>query len=354
VGGYPQGTQLVGATFDYIAGQTKPFVGVVRLKGSGRPVEGALVQAADAATHTPAVARTDAAGRFRIEGAPKGEFYQIRVDPRPGIDSFLHHWEIIDDTEGLKPIETTIEVPPGVIVTGRLIDKATGRVVPPADVVYYKTPDNVAIGDPAWGFSRPSDAAFGLTVPPGPGIIAGAAAVEGKVDPYVRARLKAADRGKGIGDNGDGETASVPLGGFHTYRFIDVPAGAGPVAVDLELTRGLSRPGRLTGPDGRPVVGVDAYGLSDRRGISQTLDTNTFEVAGLEPGHPRLLVFTHKARKLVGATVLRDEDLKSIAPLEVKLLPAGAIAGRLLDDDGLPWAGATLNVWMSDPDRPRA
>jgi hypothetical protein len=64
------------------------------------------------------------------------------------------------------------------------------------------------------------------------------------------------------------------------------------------------------------------------------------------------LVFTHKARKLVGAAVLKDEDLKLSAPLEVRLVPVGAIAGRLLEDDGLPWAGATLRVWMSDPDRP--
>ena len=71
------------------------------------------------------------------------------VNPRQGIDPFLRRWEIIDDTEGLKPIETAIEVPPGVIVTGRLIDKATGRAVPPADVEYIKAPDNVADGDAA-------------------------------------------------------------------------------------------------------------------------------------------------------------------------------------------------------------
>ena len=161
------------------------------------------------------------------------------------------------------------------------------------------------------GFSRLADGAFGLTVPPGHGIIAGTAAVDGKDDPYVCARLKAADREKGIDD----EDANLLIG-FHTYRFINVPAGAGPVAVDLELTRGLSRAGRLTGPDGRPVVGAVAYGLSGRRGISQTLDTNTFEVGGLEPGHPRRVVFTHKARKIVGAVVLNDQDMKSATPLD--------------------------------------
>jgi len=347
---YPQGTQLKGATFDYIAGPTKPIVGVVHLKGSGNPVEGAIVRGADPGTHTAVTARTDAAGRFRLDGVPKGEFYQIQVNPRQGIDPFLRRWEIIDDTEGLKPIEAAVEVPPGVIVTGRLIDKVTGRVVPPGDVEYTKAPDNVANGD-SLGFSRLANAAFGLTVPPGRGMIAGAAAVEGKDDPYVAAHLKAADRRKNTIED---RLYPHKLVGHHTYRFIDVPAGSGPLAVDLELTRGPSRAGRLTGPDGLPVVGAEAYGLSacdwSGTGRSRALDADTFEVGGLEPGYPRLLVFTHKARKLVGAAVLKDEDLRSNAPLEVKLLPAGAIAGRLLDDDGLPWAGATLHVWMSDPD----
>jgi hypothetical protein len=205
----------------------------------------------------------------------------------------------------------------------------------------------------ARGFSRLADGSFGLTVPPGRGMIAGAAPVEGTVDPYVAAHLKAADRRTNTLED---RLYSHKVVGYHTYRFIDVPAGSGPLAVDLELTRGPSRAGRLTGPEGRPVVGAEAYGLSARdwsgTGRSRALDADTFEVGGLEPGHPRLLVFTHKARKLVGAAVLKDEDLRLSAPLEVKLLPEGVITGRLLDDDGLPWAGATLRVWMSDPDRP--
>ena len=346
---YPQGTQLVGATFDYIAGPTKPIVGVVRLKGSGKPVEGAIVRGADPGTHTAVTARTDTAGHFRLDGVPKGEFYQIQVNPRQGIDAFLRRWEIINDTEGLKPIETTIEVPPGVIVIGRLIDKATGRVVPPGNVGYTKAQDNVAEGD-TLDFSRLADSAFGLTVPPGRGMIAGASAVEGAVDPYVAARLKPADRRDNTLED---RVYTHNLVGHHAYRFIDVPAGSGPLTVDLELARGPSRMGRLIGPDGQPVVGADAYGLSacDWGGTegSRPLDADTFEVGGLESGHPRLLVFTHKARKLVGAAVLKDEDLKSNTPLEVKLFPAGAIAGRLIDEDGLPWAGAMFRVVMTDP-----
>jgi RNA polymerase sigma factor (sigma-70 family) len=346
----PQGTQLVGATFDYIASPTKPIVGVVRLKGSGKPVEGAFVKGVDPGTHTAVTARTDAAGRFRLDGVPKSESYTIEVIPRQGIDAFLRRSESIHDTEGLKPIETAVEVAPGIIVTGRLLDKVTGGVVPLGHAE-YSTADNLA-GD-ARGFSRLADGAFGLTVPPGRGMIAAGAAVEGAFDPYLAAHLKAADRGKSTLED---RVYSHKIVGRHTYRLIDIPAGSGPLTADLELTRGPSRVGRLIGPDGLPVVGAEAYGLSAREWsgtvASRPLDADTFEVGGLEPGHPRLLVFTHKARKLVGAAVLKDEDLKSNAPLEVKLVPAGVITGRLVDDDGLPWAGVPMKVWMSDPDQP--
>jgi hypothetical protein len=117
--------------------------------------------------------------------------------------------------------------------------------------------------------------------------------------------------------------------------------------VELELARGLSREGRLVGPDGRPIVGAMAYGLCARWGIVQTLDrASTFEIRGLEPGHPRLLIFTHKDRKLVGSVVLNDEEMKSTTPLEVKLVPAGAITGRIVDEDGQPLVGSRLHVTM--------
>ncbi len=89
---------------------------------------------------------------------PKAEFYGIEVIPRQGIDAFLRRSEIINDTEGLKPIEVAVEVPPGVIVTGRLIDKVTGRVVPPGHVEYTKRritwPTETPAGSPGWPTGR--------------------------------------------------------------------------------------------------------------------------------------------------------------------------------------------------------
>jgi hypothetical protein len=218
--------------------------------------------------------------------------------------------------------------------------------------MYIKAPSNVRPDDAALGFSRLGDSSFGLTVPPGLGMIIAAASVSEKDDPYACAQLRPVDRGKGIGDFGSNETYRTALSGYHAYRYIDPPAGAGPFDADLELARGLSREGRLVGPDGQPVAGAIACGLGARWGNIQTLDSaSTFEVRGLEPGHPRLLIFTHKDRKLVGSVLLGDEEMKSTAPLELKLVPAGAITGRIVDEDGQPLAEARLHLKMYEPNR---
>ena len=164
----------------------------------------------------------------------------------------------------------------------------------------------------------------------------------GKDLPYTRARLRKADKGKGIGGQGDGETYTVMLNGHHAYKIIDVPADAESFHVDLELTRGLTRKGRVVDPDGKPVAGAQCYGLSPTWGEMKTLADETFEVRGLEPDHPRQLIFAHKGRRLVGSVIIKGEDSQSDEPLVVRLDRPGSIKGRLVDEDGLPMAGATL------------
>ena len=123
-----------------------------------------------------------------------------------------------------------------------------------------------------------------MTVPPGPAIFY--AAAEGNDLPYTRARLAPADRGKGVAPSA---TAMRRPGGLiilsdcHAYRIVDVPANVETFALDLELTRGASRKGRLIDPDGKPVTDVVAYGLAANWQV-KTLDDATFEAVGLEPG----------------------------------------------------------------------
>ena len=332
---------LYGATFELIIGPSKPIVGVVRIKGTGRPAAGITVRGIEPTTQTWVYATADQDGRFRILGLPKAGAYLLRTEARSGAEPYLNASLTLSDTEGLKPIETTMEVPRGVIITGRLIDQATGRPVRAKHVNYVKLPTNTNDGYPGTGHGGAVAPTFTMTVPPGVGLIY--ANVRGEEPPYTRARLRKDDKGKGIGGPGDGETLTVQLNSYHAYKIIDVPADAKDFRVDLELTRGLTRKGQVVDPAGKPVAGARCYGL-EPLGFIKTLPDETFAVHGLEPGYPRQVIFTHKERRLVGAITIKDEDLESEALLEMRLGPPCSVKGRLVDEDGLPLAGAALSV----------
>ena len=113
--GRPPAPLLVGATFEHVVGPTKPIVGIVREKGTGRPLEGIRVSGMEGATWTSAAARTDAQGRFRLIGLPKGEVYQVTANQEyTAVAPFLRAQATVNDTEGLKPIELTLDLPRGV------------------------------------------------------------------------------------------------------------------------------------------------------------------------------------------------------------------------------------------------
>jgi RNA polymerase sigma factor (sigma-70 family) len=326
---------LVGAMFEHVAGPTKPITGVVRSKATGQPIEGIRVFSMEGATWTSVAARTDALGRFRLVGMPKGEVYQITANGGYGaVPPFLSARITVTDTEGLKPIETMLELPQGVAVTGRLIDTATGRPVRAAVVGYFGLATNPNKGGGSQSLKNPAEATFRMTLMPGQGMIH--ARASGENLPYTRARLRKADEGKGIGENS--------LNYHHTYKIINVPADAESFHADLELTRGLARRGWVVDPDGQPVAGAQCYGLGATWGEMKTLAGDTFEVRGLEPDYPRQLIFAHEGRRLVGSVIIQGKEAASAVPLVVRLDRPGAIQGRLVDEDGLPVAGATLET----------
>jgi RNA polymerase sigma factor (sigma-70 family) len=335
----PQFYPLLGATFDYVASPSKPIEGVVRLKGTGQPLAGVTVHGSANESGASVSAVADKDGRFRLDGLPKVASYRLTAVPDPG-KPYLQASTKVMDTEGLKPIPVTIDLPKGVIITGRLIDKSTGKAVAGHIVQHIKLPSNQSEGNGSSADPFGPDG-FRMTVPPGPGLIL--AQAEGKDLPYLRARLPEAARRMGIGESGDGASLNVLVAPNHICRMIDVPADAKNFTVDLELSRGASRKGKVVDPNGKPVVGALVYGLSVDWEV-KTLDDASFEVIGLEPGKPRTVSFMQRDRRLAGSVALEPGD----GPVEVRLAPCGSAVARLIDPDGSPLAGALVMLGLQD------
>ncbi len=333
---------LHGASFDHVVAPSKPIEGIARVKGTGAPIAGVEVIGSAKEQSGWVSATTDREGRFRLEGLPKAASYQLSIIPKPG-EPYLDASLTVSDTDGLKPIPVTFEILKGVVVRLRLIDRATRKAVDGYSAFHIKLPSNPNPGEAAHiACSFPAEG-YRMTVPPGPGFFYATAA--GDNLPYTRARLAPADRGKGVGGEGDGEAITIILSPCHAYRIVDIPANVETFDVDLELTRGDSRKGRLIGPDGRPVTGATAYNLSANWDVT-VLEGADFVAVGLEPGKTRTVSFVHKGRRLAGALLASAGEGK----VDVRLAPCGSAAGRLVDPDGQPIADAVIRTMMLDHD----
>jgi protocatechuate 3,4-dioxygenase beta subunit len=111
------------ATFDHHCLPSKPIIGTVREKGTGKPLAGITVFSAK---YEHVTAQTDAQGHYRIEGAGKHEEYWVSAEGGAYFNVTKMH---IPDTPGVEPLVVDFELERGIVIRGRLTDKATGKPV---------------------------------------------------------------------------------------------------------------------------------------------------------------------------------------------------------------------------------
>src|SRR5262249_14194313 len=124
-------TTYYGASFRYVAAPTKPVVGVVRDKDTKKPLAGVTIQSfklANNPIHGMDILRTttDARGRYRLEGLPKGKDNKIVVAP-PRDLPYVRALALVPDSPGLTPVTVDFELKRGVWIEGKLADKVTGK-----------------------------------------------------------------------------------------------------------------------------------------------------------------------------------------------------------------------------------
>jgi RNA polymerase sigma factor (sigma-70 family) len=327
-----------GATFDFLVKPSKPIVGTVRERRTGKPLAGITIASS---RWVNLKTKTDAKGRYRIDGIPKDSEYTISAGGMPYFNSTKLS---VADTEGLDPITVDFELDRGLVVRGRLTDKVTGKPVR-GQVNYLATPDNPHrkdfpdFGQPqalvAWEGQTSEDGSFSVLALPGAGALCVSADNAGR---YIRV------------DPGKVNLGNFILEGYHAVIPITVSEKEPRSMVrDISLEPGRSVAGTVVGPDGKPLAGACVAGLSPvwQGGFGRDLvplRSASFSVGGLSPNGTRTLVLVHPEKKLGGVQKVRGDEK---GPLTFRLEPLGKLAGRLITADGKPWPELRVRVLLS-------
>ncbi len=328
----PEGSRLhyYGAAFEHLAAPGRPIVGVVRDKDTGKPLAGVTIQSdkfagtnvsGDGSVRTV----TDAGGRYRLVGMPKAKGNVIKAAPAPG-QPYLQAAREVEDAPGFEPVTVDFLLKRGVVIKGRVSDKATRQPVC-AHVQYRVFLDNPhRLEAPHWTtdyyLETAADGTFQVVGFPRRGLIA----ARGWGDHYRMG--VGAERIPGKDTRTSNITFFLTAPGlcetdtFHTYAEVNPAEGAESVTCDLVLDPGTMPRGTVVDPDGKPLAGATALGLTayntHRNWTRSPLKTAEFTVWGLGPTDEREVVFVHKAKQLTGSVRVRG-DAKG--PLVVKLGP---------------------------------
>jgi RNA polymerase sigma factor (sigma-70 family) len=331
---------LYGPEVTVLVAPSKPLVGTVRDRTTGKGIAGITVQEAN---HYVPKAVTDEKGQYRLEGVPKTAQYHVIAFGKKGVPYFDNAQMDVKDSAGFDPITVDFKMYRGIEVTGRITDKATGKPVA-ARVQYFESFDNPVVkSDPPphsvflysdWGRTEP-DGTYSILTLPGPGAVVievNAAEAYPVVDSKAELRKL--------------KTQSGSTRAVHAVFTVD-PDEKKPesLAHNVELTAGKSRKGTVVGPDDKPVADVYAAGLVPYEEVPQPMKASAFTLTGLGE-RKRILVFLQREKKLGAATVVRGD---SEDPVAVKLQPLGTVEGTVLDADGKPWAGLKVKVMPEVP-----
>jgi hypothetical protein len=293
-------------------------------------------------------ATTDAQGRYRLTGLPKATAYRLFVEPVPGQPYPEASFRTPANATWPEPIRFDMTLKRGVLVRGRVTDKSTGRPVPGL-VAAYTFADNPHAGEfPGYADGSRNYAPIGddgryeVVALPGRGIIACVTNI-GRYRRGVGA--KAITRGFEPIGNTSGGFNTLPgmcmIDEYHILAEVDLDTKAEAATRDLQVEPGRTLTIHVVDPEGRPLGGTKAWGLSDvAQAFAFPQDSPAIEVYALDPLEPRRVTIAHEGRKLVGSAFIKGDEA---GPLTVRLQPQATIAGRVLDEDGQPLGNVVLN-----------
>jgi len=348
------------ARFTLASARCRPIVGTVRDKDTGAPLAGAVIQGMVYQEHSRLYAKgveavTDKQGQYRLLGLREAEEYLLSVEPAPGQPYPSASFRAKARTVGTTPLTHDMALKRGVLVRGRLTDKATGR--PAIGTVSVRIAEDNPHPREFPGYdggeifaSIGHDGRFQIATIPGPSLLTAYSIPNRYLGWTGIERIPNLER-YGFPKQADGTLA---MEGYHALVEINPTPGTATIRQDLQVDPGRAATVRIVDPEGRPLTGTAAKGLEELQiNIQQPLNASAIVVRALNLAKPRRLCVFHPGRHLAGSLLLRgDEGM----PLTLQLRPTGSITGRLVDPDGRSLDKASLvNLHFPgpqlDPDR---
>ena len=228
-----------------------------------------------------------------------------------------------------------IKMKRGVWLTGRIVDKSTGK---PVDgrleyFVYNDNPYFKAFQSLQRSYARMharfvgDDGTFHLVVFPGPGLLA----VQTAGNRYALGTGSETLKHRLDGRLLPTQPYAIAPEWYHVLAEIDPAPGTVSLTSEMVLEAGRSVSVTVLGPDGSALADTQVQGLYEMIRYFQTPGTSTFRVNGLKPGKGRTLTFFNSRTRLSGELVLRGDETGSRT---VTLQPWATISGRVVDHDG--------------------
>ncbi len=290
--------------------------------------------------HAPVLALTNGAGAFRIK-ATWGEHYRISIIASEGAP-YLPSTQTLDFANGEVQKSFDIEVPRGILMSGRVTDLDTGKPLSHVRAHFIPDPTDMSDGTVTL-FQRfattASDGRFQLVVKN----LAGHLAFEERSGDYVIERVPW------------GADAMIPNRRISGNRLIRIEPQA--TAVDRELNvvlqRGVRIQGHVVGPDGKPVSDgmLMSQALSPPQevlpGRPQRFRGGRFTLRGCTPGRIYPVLFLDGKNNIGARADLRaDVDGR---PVFVKLQHCGEATARVVDEFGDAISRFAPTIWLMAP-----
>jgi hypothetical protein len=362
--GFHDTAVFYGSHFQYAAEPSQPIEGTVRDAKTHEPVPGVKVWSNKFAGTTLSGVYalktvSDAQGHYRLDGMPKGEGNSIVAVPGDDQPYFMREFKV-PTGPGLEPVKFYLDLDRGVMIEGRIIDKASGTPITNARMYYVPWPDNPNIKalpefnhgtlpGPQVRYTVDAQGHYKVVGLPGRGLVE----VENPGDrPYPH--------GQGLSEIPDLPSKNqfrnvagvfAPTEAFCTaVKQVQIDQNQQHATVDIELSAGEQLTLKLVDPDGNPLDGVDVRGLWPLAHYHQEENAGpTIQVQALLPDEKRLVRLYNKERNLGKAIRVSLKD-DGQGPLTVKLEPCATVTARLLDKDGEPLRGARIRFDLPEPD----